>query len=428
MTAVPASQPVLPSLDTAPLALVVDLVRSGRAATRRELTTLTGLSRKVVAQRVDQALDLGLLELGDLAPSEGGRQARMLRFRPAAGHVYAALVGVSEFTVAVLDLAGEIVESHHQDWNVDTGPEPTMKQIDGAFELLARRTGVSAPWAVGVGMPGPVEFATGRLVAPPIMPGWDGFSVRSWLRDHYDAPVWVDNDANLMAFGEWTRGVPADGRDLLFLKVGTGVGAGLIVRGRVLRGQQGAAGDIGHIHVTDDPEARCRCGRTGCLEAVASGWALLRRATQQASESPLLAQVLRERGEIKGGDLGEAVRAEDPFAVRLVDEASEVIAGVTANLLNFCNPGVLVVGGGVLRTGTRFLDQLSRTVLERCTDLVRRDLTIRPASLDHLEGVTGAGLLAAENLLAPAALSRWIDRGTPLGQAALLQRFSADLA
>lgn len=430
MPAAPApttSRTVLPSLDNAALALIVDLVRSGKASTRKELVELTGLGRKAVAQRVDQAYDLGLLEDGELAPSEGGRQARMMRFRAEAGHVYGVLIGASEITAAVLDLAGGVVDSHHRDWHADTGPQATMEQIDSMLDILAERTGVTAPWAVGVGTPGPVEFATGRLVGAGGLRGWEGFSARSWLRDHYDAPVWVDNDTNLMAFGEWTNGHPRDGRDLLFLKVGTGLNAGLVTRGRVLRGERGAAGDIGHVRVTDDP-VECRCGRTGCLEAVAAGWAILREATERSAESPILSDVLRERGEISGGDLAAAMAEGDPLTTRLVEDAASRVARVTANVLTFINPGVLVIGGGVLRTGSRVLDLFTEVIRERCTDVAGRELTIRPASLDHLEGVVGAGLLAAENILAQPALSHWIDRGSPLGQAALLQRFSVDLA
>ncbi|SFJ84130.1 ROK family protein [Amycolatopsis sacchari] len=422
----PAATP-LPALDTAPLALVVDLVRSGRARTRRDLVALSGLPRKAVAQRVDQALELGLLEHGDLAPSEGGRQARTLRFHAGAGHVYGVLMGASEITAAVLDLSGTVLDSEHLDWSVETGPEPTMKQVDGLLETLAERTGADTPWAIGVGLPGPVEFATGKLVAPPIMPGWDGFSARSWLRDHHDAPVWVDNDTNLMALGEWSRGTPHDGRDMLYIKVGTGIGAGLVTHGRLLRGEHGAAGDIGHIRVTDDPGTVCRCGRTGCLEAVVGGWALLREATARAAEGPAFAAALRDHGELKGADLGNAVLAGDPLALELLDRSATVLAGVTANLLNFCNPGTLVLGGGVLKTGPRFLERLRDTVFERCTDLVCRDLTVRAASLTEHGGVIGAGLLAAGNLLTLPALTRWVDRGSPLGQAALLQRFSAEI-
>ncbi|MEU8664000.1 ROK family protein, partial [Actinoplanes philippinensis] len=315
---------------TAPLALVIDLVRSGSATTRPELVDLTGLGRKVVTQRVDQAIELGLLEDGQLAPSSGGRQARTLHFRAKAGYVYSALLGASEFTAAILDLSGEIITSHHEDFNVDQGPDTTMRRVENAFTQLGRSTGLNRPWGMGIGVPGPVEFATGRLVAPPIMPGWDGFSVRSWFRDHYDAPVWVDNDVNLMALGEWTAGKPRDGRDMLFVKAGTGIGAGLIVRGRVLRGDRGAAGDIGHVHVSDDPAQICRCGRTGCLEAVASGWSLLEEATRRAAESDRLSAVLTKHGTLSLGEIGAAAVAGDPHAREMNDRRGEAHAAVVA--------------------------------------------------------------------------------------------------
>ncbi|MFZ3566604.1 ROK family protein [Streptomyces sp. BH097] len=418
----------LPTLEAAPLAIVVNLVRTGRATTRPELVTTTGLSRKVVAQRVDQAIELGLLEDGELAASSGGRQARTLRFRTDAGHIYAAAIGASEFHAAIMDLSGTTIASHHEDWDVDAGPGPTMERVQSAFAALAAKTGLGRPWAIGIGVPGPVEFATGRLVEPPIMPGWDGFSVRSWLREHYDAPVWVDNDVNLMALGEWTRGAPHDGRDMLFIKVGTGIGAGLVAGGRLLRGDRGAAGDIGHTHITDDPSAVCRCGQTGCLEAVASGWSMLDESLHRVAESPYLSKVLARSGRLTLGEIGAAAVTGDALALEMIETRSRLVADVIANLVNFCNPGVLVLGGGVLRTGPRFLDLVTSTVRRRCIRLVTAGLTIRAASLDHHEGVIGAGLLAASGIFSTAPLTHWVETGTPLGHATTLQRLSAELA
>ncbi|MGP3775829.1 ROK family protein [Streptomyces sp. SDT5-1] len=417
----------LPTLEAAPLAIVVNLVRTGRAATRPELVTTTGLSRKVVAQRVDQAIELGLLEDGELAASSGGRQARTLRFRADAGHIYAAAIGASEFHAAITDLSGVTIASHHEDWDVDAGPQATMERVQAAFAALAAKTGLGRPWAIGIGVPGPVEFATGRLVEPPIMPGWDGFSVRSWLREHYDAPVWVDNDVNLMALGEWTRGTPRDGRDMLFIKAGTGIGSGLVAGGRLLRGDRGAAGDIGHTHITDDPSAVCRCGQIGCLEAVASGWSMLDESLRRVDESAYLTKVLARNGRLTLGEIGAAAVTGDALALEMIDTRSRHVADVIANLVNFCNPGVLVLGGGVLRTGPRFLDVVASTVRSRCIRLVTAGLTIRAASLDHREGVIGAGLLAASGIFSTAPLTHWVESGTPLGHATTLQRLSAEL-
>lgn len=416
---------VAPALETAALAAVIDLVRRHESTTRPALVAESGLSRKVVTQRVEQAIELGLIAEGPLAPSAGGRQARTLHFHRSAGHIFAALVGASEMTVAVSDLAGNLVDSVHDDWSVDNGPDATMNRIKEHLDTLSKRTRVDRPWAIGVGLPGPVDFSTGRLVAPPIMPGWDGFSARAWLRDHFDAPVWVDNDVNLMALGEFARGCDGAQQDMLYVKIGTGVGAGLIFGGRLIRGQRGGAGDIGHLHVTDDPAAICRCGRTGCLEAVGSGWSLLLQATARAQESPVFSAALAERGRLVMGDLAVANTADDSLAIELIENGARQIGDVVANLVNVLNPGLVVVGGGALHTGDRLVNILSETIRLRSTDLSARDLQVRASSLGYLEGVTGAALLAAENLLAPAALTRWVEDGSPLGHAAALQRYAS---
>ncbi|GAA0487147.1 ROK family protein [Microbacterium aurantiacum] len=425
---VAASGAIASSLEAAPLAVVVDLVRTGRARTRPELTAVSGLSRKVVTQRVDQACEIGLLREGGLAPSGGGRHARVLEFDPDAGRVFGVLIGASELRVAVAALDGRPLATSQEDWTVDSGPEATMQRVHAHIDALAVRHAATRPWGIGVGVPGPVDFPEGRLIAPPIMPGWDGFSVRAWLRERVDAPVWVDNDVNLMAVGEWVHGVGPRTEDMLFLKVGTGIGSAVISRGRLLRGQRGAAGDIGHIRVSDDPTAVCRCGEVGCLEAVAGGWSLIVEATQRASESPTLLDALRERGRISLGDVGAASRAGDPVAREMLGERAAALGEVTASLVNFANPGQLVVGGGVLRAGEELVGRIEDVVRRRSTKIASEHLVVRPASLDQQEGVTGAALLAVENLLSPIALARWVEDASPLGHAAALQRFAPAFA
>ncbi|WP_336026283.1 ROK family protein [Geodermatophilus sp. FMUSA9-8] len=400
---------------------LINLVRTGRALTRPALEQQTGLGRKVVTQRVQQAIDVGLLEDGDLAPSAGGRPSRLLRFRSEAGHVYAGMVGATEMNASVATLDGTLLATLHEDWDAASRPEETLEVLDRLFTRLSRRTRTE-PWAFGIGVAGPVDFATGRLVDPPILPGWDGFSVRSWLRERYDAPVWVDNDVNLMALGEWHRGEPRDGRDLLYVLADEGVGAGLVSRGAVFRGDTGAAGDIGHVQVTDDPSLTCRCGQTGCLEAITSGWGLVRQAAARLDESPALAARLAERGQLTAQDVGMAARDGDPLASELVQRATRVIGMTVANLVNFVNPGTVVVGGGALRVGDAVVRTLEETVRRRVTRLAGQRLAIRPASLDFREGVTGAALLAVEQLFDPSSVGLWVENGSPLGHAVPLQR------
>ncbi|GAA2870335.1 ROK family protein [Paenarthrobacter ilicis] len=405
-------------------ARLVNLVRTGEALTRPALEQATGLGRKLVAQRVQQAMAVGLLEDGDFAPSGGGRAPRQLRFKADAGHVYAGLMGAGEIRAAVSDLDGAPVAAMHRDWDISEGPEATMDQLQDMFQRLAKRT-KTQPWSIGVGVPGPVNFGTGQLVAPPIMPGWDGFSVRSWLRERYDAPVWVDNDVNLMALGEWHRGHPSDRRDLLYVKVGTGIGSGLVSGGSVYRGDTGAAGDIGHVKVSDDPGLNCRCGETGCLEAVTGGWGLVQQLTPVASSSPYLSSRLAERGKLTPEDIGIAASRGDSLASRAVVDGARTVGATVSSLVNFINPGVVVVGGGMLRSGEQAFEALAETVMRRSTKLATEKLTLRTASLDFQEGVVGASLMAVEQLFAQSALGLWIEQGSPLGQAANLHRLAA---
>lgn len=400
---------------------IINLVRSGRARTRPELELETGLGRKVVHQRVQTALAAGLLADGELTPSGGGRPSRSLRFCADAGHVFAGVIGAEELTAAVADLDGNLKAKQHLDWNSSLGPDATMEHLDEMFVSLARRTG-TRPWGFGIGVAGPVDFGSGRLVDPPIMPGWDDYSVRSWLRERYDAPVWVDNDVNLMALGEWHRGRPADGRDLLYIFLDTGIGGGLISRGKVFRGDSGAAGDIGHIQVTEDPTILCRCGRTGCLEAVAGGWSIARRLTAHASESPVLTASLRGREALSAGDIATAFSAGDPLTLTMLHTSAATVGTTTANLVNFANPGTVVIGGGALRLGDEFFAELEHALRHRTTALAGRHLTVRRASLDHTEGVVGAAILAVEHLFDPDMLGLWAPSGSPLGFAAPLQK------
>jgi glucokinase-like ROK family protein len=418
-------QPQPSARDVLVLASIVDLVRAGTAVTRPEIEARTGLGRAVVNERLREGIELGVLAEVEAAPSGSrGRPSRAVRFRTEAGLVLSACLGEVSLHAAVTDLEGRALAREFRPIDVQDGPEQVLGVVDDVFGQLLRRIDVPAPaWGIGIGLPGPMDYATGRVVEPPAIPGWAGFDVRSELFARYGVPVWVDNEVNLMALGEWERGVPRERRDLLFVKVGTGIGSGLVTNGRLHRGDSGAAGDIGHVRVTDDPAAVCRCGKTGCLEAVAGGWALVRTLTQHARSgaSPLLAERLAETGRVTGEHIGQATAAGDPLVIDAVRAAARVTGTTIAGVVNFANPGILVLGGGVIRSSPLFFDEFRRAVLDGAIELAARDLTIRTASLDFAEGITGGALLVADNLLRPEALRLWLVDGTPVGSAHALQ-------
>jgi glucokinase-like ROK family protein len=402
------------------LVAVLDEVRDGRARTRPELIARTGLSRAVVAQRAAELVSRGLLEEAELGPSTGGRAPRILRFRSESGYVVAAELGATSVAVALANLSGEIIEHHEEPGDIAAGPHVILARVEELFdELLARNAELSGRlWGIGIAVPGPVEFSSGRPVSPPIMPGWDRFPVRDLFEKKYDVPVWVDNDVNVMALGEVRAGV-ARGHDLVvFIKIGTGIGAGIVVNGRLLRGAQGCAGDVGHIQVTDDPSVVCRCGKVGCLEALAGGGAIGWRAEAAAREgrSRFLAEVLETQGSVGAADVAVAASHGDPVALGLITETGRLVGGMLASLVNFVNPSLIVIGGGVAKSGEGLLATIRHTVYGRSLPLATRDLLVQRSALDVTGGVIGAASMVADELFAPRALARWLEVGHPSGR------------
>src|SRR6188768_3800294 len=251
------------------------LLRDGQPRTRAELAAVTGLARSTIALRVDALMDLGLVSpVGD-AQSTGGRPSSQFALNPSAKVVLAADLGATHATVAVTDLAGTTIAQRGGLRDISDGPEAVLTwMIDTGNELLASINRLpSDVIAIGIGLPGPVEHSSGRPINPPIMPGWDRFDVPGFVQQHLAVPVLVDNDVNIMALGERAFAFPQV-EHLIFVKVATGIGSGVISSGRLQRGAQGIAGDIGHVQIPRGAEVPCHCGNRGCLEALASGPAL----------------------------------------------------------------------------------------------------------------------------------------------------------
>ncbi|WP_202485806.1 ROK family protein, partial [Streptomyces sp. SID4985] len=262
---------------------LLELVRSGRAVTRGALQQMTGLSRATVGQRLDRLFRAGWLREGAGGPVDsplGGRPAVTLEFDGSHAVVLAADLDTRHARAAVLTLTGEILAEHSGTLVVEDGPEAVLAELGRWFARLLDQAGhrPEEVCGIGLGVPGPVDSETGQVIQPPMMTGWDGYDIRGRLSraftEHTGAPavpVLVDNDANLMAYGEQRTGHP-DCAAFVLVKVSTGIGAGVVVDGALYRGIDGGAGDIGHIRVGTD--ALCRCGSYGCLAAVASGGAV----------------------------------------------------------------------------------------------------------------------------------------------------------
>jgi predicted NBD/HSP70 family sugar kinase len=301
----------------------------------------------------------------------------------------------------VTDLRGQVLAERAHDIAVAEGPDPLLTWLEATIEELLGEAGrdLHELRGIGVGLPGPVEHSTGRAVNPPIMPGWNHYPVSERLAQHFGVPALVDNDVNIMAVGEhWVNW--RDEAFLLFVKIGTGIGSGIVAGGHVHRGADGAAGDIGHIHVRGHDDVVCRCGNVGCLEAVAGGRALAGR--------------LHELGlpTTSSRDVVHQVLAGQPDAVRLVRQAGSEIGGVLAACVNILNPAVIVIGGDIAAAGEPLLAGIREVVYRRSLPLATGRLRIMPAGLGDSAGIVGAAVMVLEAILSPAAIDATLARAS----------------
>lgn len=369
---------------------VFELLRDGRPRTRAQLADASGLARSTIASRIDVLIRMGLVAPYGGGVSTGGRPPALLALNPTAWVVAGVDIGASHATAALADLAGNILVERRADLDVATGPEHVLGWVEGVIgELLAGQgRAVETLAAIGIGLPGPVEHSTGRAINPPIMPGWDRYDVPAHVQRAFAVPVLIDNDVNIMALGEQHAHLP-DVDDLVFLKVSTGIGAGLISGGQLQRGAQGTAGDLGHVRVARAGDVLCRCGNLGCLEAVASG--------------PAIAAALRTAGVEVGDrqDVVALVRGGDPHAVQAVRQAGRDLGEVVAVLVNLINPSVIVIGGSLADAGESLLAGIREVVYHRSLPLATEHLRIVTAQAGERAGVLGAAALAIGHVLSP---------------------------
>ncbi|WP_193433552.1 ROK family protein [Streptomyces fodineus] len=375
---------------------LLELVRSGRAVTRGALQQATGLSRATVGQRLDRLFRAGWLREGAGGPVDsplGGRPSITLEFDDAHCVVLAADLDTRHARAAVLTLTGEILAEHAGPLVVGEGPEVVLAELGRWFGELLEKTGRPAADVCGIGLaaPGPVDTGTGRVVQPPMMPGWDGYDITGRLcrafTEHTGAPavpVLVDNDANLMAYGEQRAGHP-DCAAFVLVKVSTGIGAGVVVDGAIYRGIDGGAGDIGHIRVGAD--ALCRCGSYGCLAAVASGGAVARRLAESGVPAA------------SGADVRDLLAAGHPQAAALAREAGRRVGDVLATVVTLLNPGVLMIAGDL--AGTPFLTGVRELLYQRALPRSTAHLDVVTSRLGERAALIGAGALVVDHLYAP---------------------------
>lgn len=371
---------------------VLALIRARGDVTRAEIGQLTGLSRTAVSARLGALAEHGLVVETEQAPSTGGRPAALLSFNAEAGVVVSAAIGRSRTRLAVCNLTGEILELADIDQQPELGPEDLMPDVVKRLDALLDGHRDRRLFGVGVSLPGTVDRRHGASLSSPILPGWDAVELQTYLRELTDAPVVVDNDVNVIALAEHHCGERRVIDDMLVLKASTGIGAGIIAGGALQRGAMQAAGELGHNKTPAATGFPCRCGDTGCLEAIAGGWALV--------------AALREEGHAVSHvrDVVALAHDGDADARRLIRDSGRHVGEVLAAAVNLLNPAVLVVAGDMAGAYDIFVAGLRETLYGNATALATRTLQVAASTHGDRSGVIGGATMVLDEVLSAEAI------------------------
>lgn len=383
---------------------LIDLIRVCGECSIAEMVAATDYSRTKITSSIDALLNKNIVTADNLTEYTGGRRSRKYSLNGDYCLVAGVDIGATSIDLGIADFSGKFRQRYSEDVSVKDGPIVVLGRVCTLLEKTLQESGTSTDtlYGIGIGVPGPVDFSAGTLVSPPIMPGWDRYPISQTIQQWFPtASVVVDNDVNLMALGEVYQGAGKGVDDLIFVKIGTGIGAGIICEGRIYRGSSGCAGDIGHISV-DKNGPMCHCGNKGCLEAMAGGPAIVERSLKaaQTGKSPILLNYYEKNGNIlRPEDIGDASREGDTLAIEVIRESGQFIGDVLASLVNFYNPGMIVIGGGVSNLGNLLLSSIRQAILRRSLPLATRDLLVVFSEIGPDAGVIGAINLAMDNIL-----------------------------
>lgn len=393
----------------ASLALLLNLVRTGAATTRQELERRSELGRAVVADRLATMIELGLLKEGELGQATGGRAPRQMRFRQDAGSLLVSAIDQSSIALGIADLNGQLLVEHHEAAQLDAGPEAILDRLATIFDWQLRETEKPAPWGIGLALPGPIEKPAADFETVPVLQtvqSWQGFPFLDRLSIRFGVPIFARSGVQTMTMGEAKAGGGRGLSDIIYVKLGRSISAGLISEGQLHRGAQGAAGMIGHSRVGDE-----------LLEAVAGAEAIARegKAAAEDGRSPYLAQTLERQGELSVVDIGHAAQLGDLFCVELLGRCGRLVGEALAPLTNLVNPSLIVIGGVVAESGgDSLLAGIREAVYRQSHPMVSRDLQIMRSQMGASSGLVGAAQVVVEELFAPAILQGWVGQGSPL--------------
>lgn len=381
------------------LSLVLNIVRRAGAISRADLVRQTQLSATTVSALVNVLLESGFVVETGIGESSGGRPPIMLAFVYEARHVLGVEMGATHLTAVLMDLHGQIIGRQYQQFATLANPTGSINQITQLLQTIIAAAAINPSHLLGIGLavPSPLDGKNLDQLSTVIMPQWADYDLKATLQPLFKLPVYLENDANAGVIAEqwWGRG--RDYANLAYIKLGTGVGSGLIVKNEVYRGDGGTAGEIGHTTITSDGPL-CRCGNRGCLESFVGAPALIAEVNQHR-------QINGEVAVHSINDIVAAANQHDPICRQVIDKAGAYLGIAIANLINLFNPGLIVLGGELAAAGNLLLTPVHQAVTQRAMSKAASEATITTSQLGANAIAIGAGTLVIHHAFQPANLS-----------------------
>ena len=351
--------------------------------TRSEIQSMTGYSRVTISQVVQELIAKKfLIEInGEL--SQGGRKASYLSLNKDAGFIGITYFSATSISVALANLKGEIIKSKKTIADISDGPKLILPKALNTLINMLNEVPKNKRLGVVVGVPGPVSHSLGKVVNPPIMRGWDKINFQQEFGNVTGLPVYLENDTNLLAFAEH-RLIYPEIKNMILIKIATGIGGGLIINGQLLRGDAGSAGDIGHVQLDALKGLPCRCGHVDCVESFSSGWALAERINEMGYK-------------VKDtSDIAELCRNGDTQILLLIKEASTYIGHAVADAVSLLNPSKVVVVGRLVEATDIVLATIKEVVYQRSGALATKNLEILQSRLGENIALQGSAQLGLD--------------------------------
>ncbi len=396
------------------LALVLNVIRGHGPLTRVALATRTGLSRTTVSSLINSLLAEGLVREGDSlrAAPGGGRRPILLHFNEAAGYVLGVDLGRTHYTLVITDLAANVIARQSGPCDTNLGPVGALPLLITAIRqfMASQQIAWDAIAGIGAGIPGTLDGSRRALIKPPLMPGWHGVDLRRILTRELHVPIYLGNDANYGALGESRFGAGGHVPELVYVKVGTGIGCGLVFDRRIYTGSHGFAGELGHVTI-DENGSRCDCGNRGCLETVAAAPAIvadavaglsLRRNVSVSEREDVPAPRLAGRQQVDIADVVAEALTGDAASIAAIARAGELLGIALAGLVNLFNPSLIVLDGGVARAGELLLGSIRSSIAARSLAAAAETLRIERAVLGENAIALGAVAEVLDAAFAPA--------------------------